>query len=126
MVQAHQPPFIWERNSLRGEDVLVVTTRLESRRAVVSVAGELDLSTVAELEDSLRPYQDRVDRFIFDLELVSFVDIAGFRPILTRCEQGRGRIRSLSEPVARLFDLVTRSGQFDTRGWLAPSGVSFA
>lgn len=125
MAQAQQATPIWEQTPPQGAGVFVVTTRLDTSKALVNVAGELDLSTVAELEESLSPYLDRVDSFIFDLELVSFIDIVGFKPILRECEQGRGRIKSLSEPAARLFDLVTGSGRFDTRGWLAPSGESF-
>lgn len=58
-------------------DGLTVTVRREDGPAVITVSGEVDLSTVSLLRERLFELADSGEPFIVDLEQVTFIDSTG-------------------------------------------------
>ena len=58
-------------------DGLTVTVRREDGLAVITVIGEVDLSTVSQLRERLYELADAGEPLIVDLEQVSFIDSTG-------------------------------------------------
>jgi anti-sigma B factor antagonist len=96
---------------------LVTRVQLEHRRAVVSLAGELDLATVAEAGsafDALR--LDGCEEIVADVGGLSFIDSQGLQLLmrlqLDARESGWSfRLAGSSHAVRRLLDL-TELGDF--------------
>ena len=86
--------------------------RVESQaRGRVSVIGELDMSTVNDLLEGVRPHiRAPSGDLTLDLSQLSFMDSAGLLAFLDMSKEleGRGRLvlRSPSAPVARLLQLA--------------------
>jgi anti-anti-sigma factor len=91
---------------------LTVERRSDGRRQIVALAGELDLSTVADLEARIEEAcSDGAGELVLDLEELSFMDSTGLSAILTtqdRCEgQGCELLLTEAQPaVHRLFELT--------------------
>jgi anti-sigma B factor antagonist len=88
---------------------LVVHVRHEGSAAVVTVTGEIDLSTVEELRVACAGAQ--AGRLVLDLRGVGFMDTSGVRLIveLLRAEDAGGAelvIVAEGPPVLRLFDMA--------------------
>ena len=92
--------------------------RLErtSQRCLL-VSGELDLMTASQLHLALG--DERID--VVDLSGVTFMDVAGLRPLLTaRCVGGRPLlVRHPSPCVRRLLELWSAAGGHVPDGWLS-------
>lgn len=86
--------------------------RVESGGAgEVRVAGELDMSTVNDLLEGVRPHlRSTSGDLTLDLSHLSFMDSTGLLAFLDMSKEleGRGRLvlRSPSAPVARLLQLA--------------------
>lgn len=61
-----------------------------SGAAVVTVAGELDIARVAELDDALRRAEARADLVVVDLRSLEFIDSSGARLLLAAHRRVRG------------------------------------
>ena len=76
----------------------------------VKAVGELDLSTAAALEESVRyALQRDASSIVLDLAGVSFIDLPGLRVVLWAADRGREdgdriRIRLGSGAVRRMID----------------------
>lgn len=82
-----------------------VTPRIDGRTGVVTVVGELDLATAPLLDTALDSLKGRVDGVVLEMSEVSFIDLAGLRPVLT-LSHARAWIRTPSRSVRRLLELI--------------------
>ena len=87
---------------------LAVSVRSTDDRAVVRVAGELDLSTVDQLADATGALRADARRLEFDLGGLAFIDLTGLRFFLALHEAAeRGELaftlRRPSHEVLRAF-----------------------
>jgi anti-anti-sigma factor len=81
---------------------------------VVALAGELDLSTVAQLERAVRwAAAGDCRQVVLDLRELEFVDSSGLRAIFELHRRARGRLVVVSGParVQRAFELCGLIGQ---------------
>lgn len=86
-----------------------VSTRVLDKAALVTVRGELDMATGPRLSDSVRCHAGNYERVIFDLSALSFIDVAGFRALLSCVDEERMMtVRSPSPAVRRLLELLDR------------------
>jgi anti-anti-sigma factor len=93
-------------------EILEVTT--EDRNGLVHVAlvGELDLSTVAKVQDELRRVEaDSPQTVVVDLSKLTFLDSTGLRCIVTADERAREEGRRMvivrgPDPVQRVFAIT--------------------
>lgn len=97
---------------LKGNDVLVVSSRREGGRVVVTLAGELDLhgcdQLTAEVEQAL---QDSASMVELDARRLTFADSAGLRAVLlARAAADKSgaqfRLSDVSPSVGRVIDLA--------------------
>ena len=78
----------------------------------LSLAGELDLSTAADLEEELRGAErDGTGLVVLDLRELEFMDSSGLRVIVVADSRARELGRRLAivqgpEPVARVFQVT--------------------
>lgn len=80
---------------------------VEHRAGVITVGGDLDLASAPHLSAVIASMSGNVDTVMFDMAEVTFVDLAGLRPILTVTGTGvRAWIRTASQPVRRLLEVV--------------------
>ncbi|HEX6262600.1 MAG TPA: STAS domain-containing protein [Actinomycetota bacterium] len=92
-----------------------MTTRLEARVEAghrIRLAGELDISTVPELEQSLDGLaDDPYDPLVLELTDLTFIDSTGLRAILrlARSHADRGRL-VLRAPTPRVLEVLTICG----------------
>jgi anti-sigma B factor antagonist len=69
-------------------------------RAVLRVAGELDLSTVPLVEHELQPFLAAAPScVVFDMSGVAFMDSSGIAMLLRAAEKARVEVRSPSSAV---------------------------
>ena len=88
---------------------VAATEELDSGTPVVSVMGEVDLSTSPALERTLLEVQgDRAGEMIVDLSRCSFLDSSGLRALLATAEQPSERpALVLGNPIVmRIFQLT--------------------
>jgi anti-anti-sigma factor len=93
-------------------EILEVST--EDRNGLVHVAlvGELDLSTVAKVQDELRRVEAASPpTFVVDLSRLTFLDSTGLRCIVTADERARDEGRRMvvvrgPDPVQRVFAIT--------------------
>lgn len=104
-------------NAFEDADVVFgIATSLEGPKSVLTVRGDLDASSAAELGDFIDAAFDQGHRFVtLDLSRISFIDGAGLRAIGQRAHRvgesgGTLTIRAPSKPVLRLLDIVGMSG----------------
>ncbi|MGZ4173262.1 MAG: STAS domain-containing protein [Solirubrobacteraceae bacterium] len=93
-----------------------VTTRHEASRLVLSLQGELDLSTAPLLEQGLQDV-DSVSGITVDLSGLEFMDSTGLRALLLAQEGARDRGQDFSlrrgpPAVQRVFELTRTDTQF--------------
>lgn len=93
--------------------LLGVGSELRGDRAVLSLRGELDLSTVPEAEEVLERLESEAgsSTLVVDLQGLTFMDSTGLRFLLAAYERGRRSDRRLllvrgNEPVQRVFRLT--------------------
>jgi len=93
-------------------EILDVST--EDRNGLVHVAlvGELDLSTVAKVQDELRKVEATSPAtMVVDLSKLTFLDSTGLRCIITADERAREQGRRMvivrgPDPVQRVFSIT--------------------
>jgi anti-sigma B factor antagonist len=66
----------WDRRLAMG-DALDITVRGERGVVIAAVAGDVDISTVAQLRECLFELADSGETLIVDLNRVAFIDSAG-------------------------------------------------
>src|SRR5918999_4101437 len=94
--------------------VEILEVRTEDRNGLVHVAlmGELDLSTVAKVQDELRRVEaDSPATMVVDLSKLTFLDSTGLRCIVTADERAREAGRRIvivrgPDPVQRVFSIT--------------------
>jgi anti-anti-sigma factor len=91
---------------------LTVTTAEGGAWAIVSVRGEIDVSTAGSLEDALRACLASSGRVIIDLSGVRFMDSTGLN-VLMRAQSGSSdepahvlRLAAVPERVSKLLRLT--------------------
>lgn len=92
------------------EEVLTVLVRHRPRYVLVTVAGEIDLSTVPRLRGQLADLANDGDHVVVDLERVRFIDAAGLGVLAraaTEADAHGGSLRVVtSRPrIRRLFSI---------------------
>jgi anti-anti-sigma factor len=99
--------------------VLTLTERRHGGVGIMSVAGRVDPTTVAELEAGLEALLPDVGyRLIIDLTKVAFVSSLGLRVLMTtliriRAEKGALVICGLNDDLTTLFRISGFLGLFD-------------
>jgi anti-anti-sigma factor len=94
--------------------VEILEVRTEDRNGLVHVAlmGELDLSTVAKVQEELRKVEaGSPPTLIMDLSKLTFLDSTGLRCIITADERAREEGRRVvivrgPDPVQRVFAIT--------------------
>lgn len=92
--------------------ILEVDTDDREGLVQVSLRGELDLSTVEQVEDELRRIEDRSDKLlVIDLSGLTFLDSTGLRLMVTADQRARRSGRRLAivkgpEAVHRVFTIT--------------------
>ena len=92
--------------------ILEVATEEREGLVLVSLRGELDLSTVEKVEDELSRIEDRGDKMlVLDLSGLSFLDSTGLRLMVTADQRARKSGRSLAlvkgpDTVHRVFTIT--------------------
>ena len=91
---------------------LVIATEDSDGIPVISVAGQLDISNAAALEQALaRVAAARPRALIFDLSGLEFMDSAGVSVLVrARAEVGEVRLRNPTPIVRRLIEITGLSG----------------
>jgi anti-sigma B factor antagonist len=93
-------------------EILQVTTEERERFVHVGLVGELDLSTVAKVQDELRRVeQSEPSTVVLDLSRLTFLDSTGLRCIVTADERAREAGRRVvvvrgPDPVQRVFSIT--------------------
>jgi len=93
-------------------EILDVETEDRNGLVHVTLKGELDLSTVAKVQDELRRVeQDEPAVMVLDLSRLTFLDSTGLRCLVTADERGREAGRRVvivrgPEPVQRVFTIT--------------------
>jgi anti-anti-sigma factor len=104
-------------------DLLTVSTRAEAGFTIVTLTGELDISTVQEAQQHiLAAWAAHGPRLIFDLAALTFTDSTGVSLLLrvyrnAHDQDGSLALTGLSRPVRRVLEtagLTTRLPIFDT------------
>lgn len=74
--------------------------------ALVSLAGELDISNVAKLQDALDPLLDgKPQRLVFDLSELRFMDSSGIAMLLTAAARSESvEVRRPSEILRQVIE----------------------
>lgn len=93
------------------DDHLNVAVRSEFDRATVTLAGELDIATVAKFERGLTEAEQMSPTVVLDLRGLDFIDCAGLHSFITarnRIGESGGRLLFVqgSRAVQRLFSLT--------------------
>ena len=92
----------------------ILEVRTEDRNGLVHVAlvGELDLSTVAKVQEELRKIEEgEPPTLVMDLSKLTFLDSTGLRCIITADERARESGRRMvivrgPDPVQRVFAIT--------------------
>jgi anti-sigma B factor antagonist len=80
--------------------------------AVLTVIGEVDMTTAPELLRSIERVSDRSDRVVVDLSAVTFLDSSGLNALVAgqRALEGRGIglrvVTPEDNPVRRVFEIT--------------------
>lgn len=87
---------------------LVIATRVDATGAhVVTVSGELDIATAAELEASIAQITAAYpDRLVFDLSELRFMDSAGIAVLIAAAAKANTvRLRNPSPIIRRVVEI---------------------
>jgi anti-anti-sigma factor len=93
-------------------EILEVTTEDRDGLVHVGLVGELDLSTVAKVQDELRRVEESAPAtVVIDLSKLRFLDSTGLRCIVTADERAREEGRRMvivrgPDPVQRVFAIT--------------------
>jgi anti-sigma B factor antagonist len=93
-------------------EILEVTTEHRNGRVHIALMGELDLSTVAKVQEELRKVEaDSPPTVVVDLSRLTFLDSTGLRCIVTADERARGAGRRVvivrgPDAVQRVFAIT--------------------
>jgi anti-sigma B factor antagonist len=93
-------------------EILEVTTEERDGRLHIVLMGELDLSTVAKVQEELRRVEaGSPPTMVVDLSKLTFLDSTGLRCIVTADERARGEGRRMvivrgPDPVQRVFSIT--------------------
>jgi anti-sigma B factor antagonist len=90
---------------------LTIRVQREAGHALVTVAGEIDIATVAQLEEQLSALAGSGRPLVADLGQVSFIDAAGLRALGRAAKQaaahsGRMHVVCGRPQILRLFELT--------------------
>jgi anti-sigma B factor antagonist len=90
---------------------LTIRVQREPGHALVTVAGEIDIATVAQLEEQLSALADSGRPLVADLGQVSFIDAAGLRVLGRAAKQAaahsvRMHVVCRRPQILRLFELT--------------------
>jgi anti-anti-sigma factor len=97
---------------LPAVEILDVTTEDRAGLVHVALVGELDLSTVAKVQEALRRVEQAGSpTVVIDLSKLTFLDSTGLRCIVTADERARDVGRRLvivrgPDPVQRVFSIT--------------------
>jgi anti-sigma B factor antagonist len=93
-------------------EILDVTTEERDGLVRVVLVGELDLSTVAKVQEELRRVEEsQAPTVVIDLSRLTFLDSTGLRCIVTADERAREAGRRIvvvrgPDPVQRVFSIT--------------------
>ena len=93
-------------------EILDVTTEDRDGLVHVGLVGELDLSTVAKVQEELRKVEQSAPAtVVIDLSKLTFLDSTGLRCIVTADERARDQGRRVvivrgPDPVQRVFTIT--------------------
>lgn len=111
-------------------DSLEVAVSISGATAVVRISGELDMGTESRLGESLNPYTGQYAAVVYELDSLSFIDVAGLRSLDTAPDTNAPiTIRDPSRQVRRLLDLAGRESMIDDAAsthWMTRSVVGGA
>jgi len=90
---------------------LTIRVQREAGHALVTVAGEIDIATVAQLEEQLSALADSGRPLVADLGQVSFIDAAGLRALGRAAKQAAAHSARMHvvcgrPQILRLFELT--------------------
>ncbi len=71
-------------------DLFEMTERRDNGATVITLSGELDFGTVAQVQQRLAELRDARTPVVLDLDALTFMDSTGIRLVLTACEDARG------------------------------------
>ena len=95
---------------------LDIQARSDSTWSILSLQGEVDISTVDALEEQIEQCLKHGSRLILDLSGVSFIDSTGLRLVIgTRqrlSEDGELVLVAQDGPVTRLLEITGLDGAF--------------
>jgi anti-sigma B factor antagonist len=97
---------------LRAVEILDVRTEDRDGLVHVVLVGELDLSTVAKVQEELRRVEEsEPSTVVIDLSKLTFLDSTGLRCIVTADERARAAGRRIvvvrgPDPVQRVFSIT--------------------
>jgi anti-sigma B factor antagonist len=83
------------------DDALTLETRHEQGCAIVAVAGEIDLSTVARLRECLLELAASGRPLVADLDQVTFIDASGLNVLVAAANRAAAHGSSLHVVCAR-------------------------
>jgi len=97
------------------DDVLVIRVRHRPKYVLVTVAGEVDIATAAQLRERLRALAASGRPLVADLERVSFMDASGLGALASAARLAAEHGASLQvvcarEQIRRLFRLTGLDG----------------
>ena len=94
--------------------LLEVAVSIDGATAVVWVSGELDMATESLLREGLTPYTGQYAAVVYELDNLSFIDVAGLRCLDTAPGINAPiTVRNPSRQVRRLLDLTGRESMID-------------
>jgi anti-anti-sigma factor len=97
---------------VRAVEILDVTSENRDGLVYVALRGELDLSTVAKVQDELRRAEASAPPLVvLDLSKLTFLDSTGLRCVITADERAREQGRRFvivrgPDPVQRVFSIT--------------------
>jgi anti-sigma B factor antagonist len=110
---------------LSDDDTFELREREDGATVVLELAGELDLSTVGEVQERLERLREERRQVVLDLDALDFLDSTGIRLLLSACEDAQRdgwdfRVTRGSESVqrvlraAQVIDYLPYAGADDT------------
>jgi anti-anti-sigma factor len=100
-------------DELGGQEILVISSRREATRVVMTLTGELDITGTGRLATEVQRAltQTPIDALEIDLRGLSFADSSGLQAILTACETTRlagvtFRVVGVSPVVSRVIHIA--------------------
>jgi anti-sigma B factor antagonist len=100
-------------------EILEVVSASAGEQVTVSLKGELDLSTVAKVEEELRRVEaSDASLVVLDLSSLTFLDSTGLRAVITADERAREQGRRLvivkgPDAVQRVFAITRLEERLD-------------